>query len=153
MGADEQAAQFKALQELLAGAELPGEPSDAVTGEGLGSLVEAIALGRRKAHIVNIPNRGCVPNRPDYAVLEVEGVTDSVGVRGLYAGEAPLALAGLLQKRIAWQEMVVEAAVKGDPNLAVQAMLLDEMAIPPEKTETMVGELLAASSGHLPQFK
>ena len=152
-GPPDRAAQLETFQELLAGAELPQEPSDAVTGEGLGSLVEAIALGRRKVHIVNIPNRGCVPNLPDYAVLEVEGVTDSVGVRGLYAGEAPLALAGLLQKRIAWQEMVVEAAIKGDPNLAVQAALLDEMAIPPEKAEAMVGELLAASSGHLPQFK
>ena len=122
-------------------------------GEGLGVLIESIALGRRHVHIVNIPNLGCVPNLPDHAVLELEGVTDSVGVRGVNAGEAPLALAGLLQKRIAWQEMVVDAAVKGERNLVVQATLLDEMAIRPERAEAMVDELLAASKDYLPQFQ
>jgi len=47
-------------------------------------------------------------------VVEIEGVTDSCGVRGVYMGEAPLSLMGLLQKRIAWQELVVDAGVRGD---------------------------------------
>jgi len=60
---------------------------------------------------------------------------------------------GLLTKRIAWQELVADAAVKGDRNLALQALLLDEMAILPEKAEAMLDELLAASRPMLPQFK
>jgi alpha-galactosidase len=115
-------------------------------------LIEAIAVGRREVRIVNIPNQGVVPNLPDYAILEVEGVTDSSGVRGIYAGEAPLSLMGLLQKRIAWQELVVEAGVKGDRKLALQALLLDEMAIRPELASKMLDELLAASRDLLPQF-
>ncbi|MCX6142366.1 MAG: hypothetical protein NTZ35_04025, partial [Ignavibacteriales bacterium] len=62
---------------------------------------------------VNIPNRGAVPNLPDYALLEIEGVSDSGGVRGVYMGEAPLALEALLHRRIVWQELVADAAVKG----------------------------------------
>lgn len=128
------------------------EPTTAIRGEGIASLIEAIATGRREVRIVNIPNRGVVPNLPDSAILEVEGVTDSCGVRGLYAGEAPLSLMGLLQKRIAWQELVVEAGVKGDRKLALQALLLDEMAIRPELASRMLDELLAASKDLLPQF-
>ena len=114
--------------------------------------MEAVALGRRQVQIVNIANNGAVPNLPNYANLEMEAVTDSYGVRGIYIGEAPMSLKGIMEKRIAWQELVVDAAVKGDKNLALQALLLDEMAILPEKAEQMLSELLAASKELLPQF-
>ena len=114
--------------------------------------MEAIALGRRQVQIVNIANNGAVPNLPNYANLELEAVTDSCGVRGIYIGEAPMSLKGILEKRIAWQELVADAGVKGDRNLALQALLLDEMAILPEKAERMLSELLTASKGMLPQF-
>ena len=119
----------------------------------MGRLIEDIALGRRRVHIVNMPNNGAIPNLPDHAIMEIEGVTDSCGVRGVYMGEAPLYLKGFLEKRIAWQELVVDAAVNGDRNLALQALLLDEMAIMPEKAEAMLDELLAASKDLLPQFE
>ena len=64
----------------------------------------------------------------------------------------PIALMGLLQKRIAWQELVADAAVKGDRGLALQAMLVDEMAIVPERAEAMLDALLASSKELLPQF-
>ncbi len=144
--------QLKEFEERLGKLKLPESPSDPLTGEGLGVLIEGIALGKRQVHIVNIPNKGAIPNLPNHAVVEIEGVTDSCGIRGLHMGEAPLYLKGLLEKRIAWQELVVEAGVKGDRKLALQALLLDEMAILPEKAEAMLDELLAASREMLPQF-
>jgi alpha-galactosidase len=144
--------QLREYEKSLESLKLPEGPSDPLTGEGLGSLIEDIAFGRRRVHIVNIPNKGAVSNLPDHAIVEIEGITDSCGVRGVHMGEAPLYLKGLLEKRIAWQELVVEAGVKGDRNLALQALLLDEMAIPPEKAEAMLDELLAASKEMLPQF-
>ena len=145
-------ADLDAIAADLAKVEPPSEPSSPITGEGIGVLMDAIASGRRQVHIVNIPNRGSVPNLPDYALLEVEGVTDSTGLRGVYMDEAPISLMGILQKRIAWQELVADAGAKGDRNLALQALLLDEMAIPPEQASEMLDELLAASKDYLPQF-
>jgi alpha-galactosidase len=145
-------AQLRQMKEALSKIDLPAAPSDPITGEGIGVLVEAMALGRRHIHIVNIPNEGCVSNLPSYGVLELEGVTDSCGVRGVHVCEAPTALAGLLQKRIAWQELVADAAVKGDRTLALHALLTDEMAIRPELAEKMLDELLTASRDYLPQF-
>jgi len=144
--------QLEEYEKGLGGLKLPDGPSDPLIGEGLGKLIEDITLGRRQVHIVNIPNKGAIPNLPDHAIMEIDGVTDSCGVRGVYMDEAPLYLKGLLEKRIAWQELVADAAVKGDRNLALQALLLDEMAIPPEKSEAMLDELLAASGEMLPQF-
>ena len=156
LSAKERAAERKrGLREFAARLKqrsLPEPEVSYIRGEGIASLIEAIATGERQVRIVNIPNRGAVPNLPEHAVLEVEGVTDSCGVRGVCAGDAPLSLMGILQKRIAWQELVADAGATGDRNLALQALLLDEMAIGPEESEAMLDELLAASKSLLPQF-
>ena len=82
----------------------------------------------------------------------MEAITDSCGVRPLHMGDAPGTLKGILEKRFAWHEAVADAAVQGDRGLALQALLLDEMAIVPEKTEAMLKELLNASKDLLPRF-
>jgi len=139
-------------REIIDATALPEKPSDPITGEGIAGMISAMAHGRREVYIVNIPNQGLIPNLPEYAVLEAEGVTDSRGVRGIQAGECPLHLEGILRKRIVWQELVADAAVRGDRGLALQALLVDEMAIVPEQAEAMLDELLAASKDLLPQF-
>ena len=103
-------------------------------------------------HIVNVANQGAIGNLPATAEVELEGVTDASGVRPIQTGQAPMVLKGLLEKRFVWQELVADAAVKGDRNLALQALLVDEMAILPEKAEAMLDELLLASRDLLPQF-
>ena len=143
---------LRGYAEELDGAELPEASTDPVTGEGTARLMADIAQGRRAVHVLNIPNRGAVPNLPRHALMEVEAVTDSCGVRPLAMGEAPPVLEAMLRKRIAWHEHVVDAAVKGDRRLALQAMMLDEQAIPPDRAPALLEELLQNSKGMLPQF-
>jgi alpha-galactosidase len=126
--------------------------TDAVSEEGVARLIGAIAHGRREVFIVNVANHGAIPNLPAEAVVEIEGVTDSAGVRAVTVGACPPVLKGLLEKRFAWQELVVDAAVTGDRALALQALMLDEMAIHPDQAEDMLDELLEASRDLLPQF-
>lgn len=141
-----------AFEERLSHRDLPPPEVSFIRGEGIATLLEGIATGARQVRILNLPNRGMVPNLPDYAILEAEAVTDSCGARGIYVGDAPMALKGLLEKRIAWQELVADAAATGSRRLALQALLTDEMAIRPELAEQMLDELLAASREYLPQF-
>ncbi len=151
--AADKAAFFKEYQKLLDGVKLPEEGvSDTLTGEGIAKILGAISNGKRQLCVANLANNGCIPNLPATAEVEVEAVTDSCGLRGLQMGEAPLHLKGILEKRFAWMEFVADAAVKGDRNLALQALMLDEMAILPDKAEAMLGELLTASKELLPQF-
>jgi alpha-galactosidase len=151
-GAEVREAFMREYRELVADPKLPAAPSDGLVGEGVGEMIAAIAHGRRLVCIANIPNGGCVRNLPAHALLEVEAVTDSAGVRGVQMGDAPPLLKGMLEKRIVWQELVADAAVTGDRDLVVQACLLDEASIPPDRTQAMVDELLAASKDLLPQF-
>jgi len=143
---------FAEYQTLLDQTELPAVLDNSLSGEGIAGLIGAIAHGRRQVHIVNVANQGAITNLPATAEVELEGVTDACGVRPIQTGEAPPVLKGLLEKRFVWHELVADAAVKGDRNLALQALLLDEMAILPEKAEAMLDELLLASRDLLPQF-
>lgn len=137
---------------ILQDVQLPERQEDGVRGEGLATLIASMATGRRQICILNLANGSAIPNLPTTAEVEVEAVTDSVGARALTMGEAPHVLKGILEKRFVWQELVADAAVKGDRNAALQALLIDEMAIPPRAAAAMLDELLAASADLLPQF-
>jgi alpha-galactosidase/6-phospho-beta-glucosidase family protein len=138
--------------EKLKKAQLPKGPDDPLADEGLARIIASIAHGRRTVCILNVPNGSSVPNLPKDALLETECVTDSCGYRTLSMGDAPRILKGMLEKWFAWQECVAAAAVKGDRRMALQAMMLDETAILPDKSEAMLNELLENSRGMLPQF-
>jgi alpha-galactosidase len=139
-------------QAILAAMEMPEEKDSTVTGEGVAAMIGAMSAGRRMVCIANIANQGAIPNLPATAEVEVEAVTDSAGVRPLVMGEAPPLLKALLEKRFVWQELVADAGVTGDRDKALQALLIDEMAIVPEKAEAMLDELVQASRDLLPQF-
>jgi len=138
-------------EKILSERELPTDTGYA-SAEGIADMISAITHGRREVFIVNVPNGGVIPNLPAHAVVELEGVTDSVGVRGIMVGKCPAVLKGILEKRFAWQELVADAAATGDRGLALQALMLDEMAVPPDAAEDMLDELLKASKDLLPQF-
>lgn len=143
---------FAQYQGLLDGARLPDVPDNPLTGEGVTAMMGAIATGRREVFIANIANGGAIHNLPMTAEVEVQVVSDSQGVRPIVIGDAPIALKGMLEKRFAWHELVADAAVKGDRKLALQAMMVDEMAIWPDQSVKMLDELLESSKDLLPQF-
>ena len=121
--------------------------------EGTGDLLGDIISGRRGLHICNIPNMGAIPNLPPEALVEVEAITDSQGVRPLYMDNAPPILEAQLRKRFLWHELVADAAVKGDKKIALQAMMVDECAIIPSSSKKLLDKLLKNSQGMLPTFK
>jgi len=140
---------MKKYQTILDASRLPeGHKSN----EDIVRMIQAISTGKREVVIANVANRGSVPNLPATAEIEVEAVTDSCGVRPVYMGEAPLVLKAMLEKRFAWHELVVDAAVTGNRQTALQALMLDDMAIRPELAEAMLREMLVASRDLLPQF-
>jgi alpha-galactosidase/6-phospho-beta-glucosidase family protein len=115
-------------------------------------LIAAIAHGKRNVCIANVQNKSAIPNLPFDAEVEIEALTGYNGVKPVHMGDAPKVLKAILEKKFIWQDLVADAAVKGDKNLAIQALLVDEMAIWPHKAEQMLDELLNASKSLLPQF-
>ncbi len=122
-------------------------------GERAVGIMEAILQDRPQYELaVNVLNEGLIPNLPSYGVVEVPGVVSGYGVRGMAVGELPEGIAGVLSARIRQQELTVDAALTGNKQLALQAMLADPLVRDVKAARAMLDELLEAHASYLPQF-
>ena len=101
---------------------------------------------------VNIPNRGQIPNLPEDAIIELPGVLNADGVTGVFIGEMPEGIAELLRREITISHLTVDSVVKGDRQLALQALLLDPVIRDMDVAKQILDEYLLAYKEHLPTF-
>jgi 6-phospho-beta-glucosidase len=145
--------------EAMASGETPiyMDPSKHHTDVGHGDLavqmILAIAGNKSEEFHVNVPNEGAITNLPAGAIVEVPALVDASGVRPLCMGELPNGVLGLTQSLIVWQELTVDAALSGDRDVLLQALLAHPWVRSTRDAEKMRDELLAAHAAHLPQFQ
>ncbi len=101
---------------------------------------------------VNIRNGGCISNLPEDAIVEVPALVSATGAHGVHVGALPRALASVMRREVDIQALVVEAAVHGDRNAALQALLLDPHVHSYAQAAHLLDDLLRAHARHLPQF-
>ena len=103
---------------------------------------------------LNLPNVGQCADIPAGAVVETMVTADRDGLHARDTVHAPPALAEWLRRIVSSQEATVEAALTGDREKVVEAMLLDPLAgrIDFDELVQMTNELLAATKQWLPQF-
>lgn len=124
-----------------------------LSGERAIQIIDAVTHDLLQNELaVNIPNKGCISNLPDDALVEVPGIVSAVGVRGVHVGPLPEGLAAMLRQQVDIQKLVVEAGVKGDRNAALQALLLDPTVHSYAQAKYMLDELLTVHARYLPQF-
>jgi alpha-galactosidase len=136
--------------QLRAAAELPREPS----GEFVAPLIDAFVRDRARVFPLNLPNRGQCPDLPLDVVVESMCTASAAGIEGRDRARLPPLLAEWVRRIAASQEATVEAALTGDRDKVVEAMLLDPLAgrIDFDQLERMTDEMLAATARWLPQF-
>lgn len=143
------ALQAEQVQCWLSGEDrVPLKPSP----EQVGPLVAALAGGRPERIIVNIPNRGQVPNLPLGAVVECFAQVDGQGVHPESPGPLPAMPAAMCNWHLAIMELTLEAALRGDPGPALEALRMEPTMRSWEAAEPMLAELLEADSPWLPQL-
>lgn len=101
---------------------------------------------------VNIRNDSLISNLPQDAIVEVPAAVGSDGIAGVDIGRLPSGIAALCRTQVGIQELVVEAAVKGDRRMALQALLADPVIPSFDAAEKILDELLALEADYLPQF-
>ena len=99
------------------------------------------------------PNQGQVPNLPLGSIVEGPAVATTSGVRAIAQPPLPPGLAGTLATRFQWVETVVDAALSGQRQLVVQALLIDGAVDSVEMAHKLAADLLSAQAAYLPQFK
>jgi alpha-galactosidase len=102
---------------------------------------------------VNVVNDGAIPGLPPWAIVEVPAVVGVDGIRPLRMPPLPGGITALFNQQITVQDRVVEAAVHGDRNAALQALLLDPVSGGRlAANEQLLDGLLEAHRPLLPRF-
>lgn len=122
--------------------------------ETAADIMEARWLGKDFVDVMNLPNSGQIENLPYGAVVETPGLVNASGFAPICAGELPPQVLNVTMPHVLNQEMIVEAGLSGDWEMAMQALINDplcaHLTIP--KIKEMGRKLLEANRKHLPQF-
>lgn len=102
---------------------------------------------------VNIPNIGQISNLPLGAVVETNAVFRDNSLIPVMAGNAPVAIKGMLERIVAEQETVVEAAFNRDLELAFKAFVNDPLVcINTEEARKLFEEMVNNTSQYLKEY-
>jgi len=103
----------------------------------------------------NVRNDGYITNLPAGCCVEIPVFVDRRGLHPVRVGDLPVQCAALNQSNVTVQTLAVEAALAGDPELAMQAVAMDPLTsavLTLAEARAMTGELLEAQRAWLPQF-
>ena len=120
--------------------------------EQLLDILAAIEYDQRRIFYANLPNRGAAPNLPHDTILELPALAMAGRLRALPCSGFPEALAEILRRKLATVELTVEAALRGDRDLFIEALLSDGAVTDRHIAEDMAAELLEAQREYLPNF-
>jgi len=101
---------------------------------------------------VNVVNNGALPGLPDWAIVEVPAIVSGAGVLPLRMEPLPTGITAMLNQQVAIQDRVVKAAVEGDRQAAMQALLLDPLVTSYEAADKMLDEFLRVHRGYIVDF-
>jgi len=115
-------------------------------------LLSLLDNGNRYILSLNQANDGYISNLKQGAVVEIPAIVGADKIYGLHMGELPSAIAGILELQLYIMDLVVDAAVKGDRQAALEALIIDPNVPSPDVAEKILDEMLIAQADYLPQF-
>ena len=115
-------------------------------------LMRSIHGDRRDVQVVCVRNGGANLDLPEDAVIERNCVVGRDGASPVPLGHMPPKARGLVQAVKAYEQLTVEAAVRGDRDAALQALALHPLVPSANVAMAMLDEMMLANKEYLPQF-
>ena len=120
--------------------------------EHASKIIAALIGGKELITPVNTANIGQIDNLPRGSVVETQAHVDSLGIHPIPVGNMPQILTQYLMKHIPVQEMIVEAGLTGNRDLAIQALSCDPLIPDPDIAVKIADEFFCEFKEYLPQF-
>ena len=120
--------------------------------EAAAMLVESLDTDRGDVQVVNVRNDGAIPNMADDAVVEVACRIDAAGATPLPVDPLAPEMLGLVEQVKAYERLTVAAAVSGDRDLALKALMANPLTSQFKVAKPLLDALLEANREHLPRF-
>lgn len=114
-------------------------------------LIDSIYNDTNDVQVVDVFNNGIIPQLPDNVVIEVNCRIGRNGATPL-ASDVPASVLGLISQVKAYEEYTIEAAITGDRNKALIALLNNPLIHDVRDAKGILNELLEAHRAYLPAF-
>ncbi|MFJ6082718.1 6-phospho-beta-glucosidase [Streptomyces sp. NPDC092369] len=108
-----------------------------------------LGAGGSPYQVVNAYNRGTLPFLPDDAVIEVQAAVGSQGPTPLPVAAVDPLYAGLMANVTAYEDLALEAALRGGRDRVFKALLAHPLIGQFEYAETLTDQLIAHNQEHL----
>ncbi|MEU9980254.1 6-phospho-beta-glucosidase [Streptomyces sp. NPDC050856] len=108
-----------------------------------------LAGGGPATQVVNTRNDGTLPFLPDDAVVEVQAAVDGRGAAPLAVPAVDPLYAGLIAHVTAYEELALDAALRGGRDRVFKALLAHPLVGQYEYAETLTDRLIAHNREHL----
>ena len=120
--------------------------------EAAAQLIASLHAGTGDEQVVDVRNDGALQELPDDAVVEIPANIGSDGAE-VHTLE-PLApeMLGLVQQMKAYERLTVKAAVDGDRDAALKALIANPLVARYNVARPLLDALLEANRVHLPRF-
>jgi 6-phospho-beta-glucosidase len=153
----EEVARLEAeLLELYADPALDTKPAQlaqrggAWYSEAAVDLLASLTGNRRDVQVVNTGNSGTLPFLPADAVIEVPAVISDGGAVPVPVEPVDPLLRGLIAHVYAYEELALEAAIRGGRDRVYDALLAHPLVGQADQAECLTGRLLAENAQYLP---
>ncbi len=142
------------VRRVLAGDEPLSAILDYVSGEEVIPIVERALHGETwQSDAINVRNEGpFIPDLPSWAVVEVPGTVDAAGGHGKAVAGLPNWILALCATQVHIHKLTVQAAMNGDRQAAIEALLIDPSVPDPQLATDVFDALLEAHREWLPNF-
>jgi len=154
--AAEVAALEKQLLDMYADPSLDEKPAlleqrgGAYYSEAAVALASSLLNDTDDVQVVNTLNNGTLPFLADDAVIEVPAVVGADGARPLPVATLEPLYAGLVAHVTAYEELALEAALKGGSERVFQALLAHPLVGQISTAQELTDKLLAHNRAYLP---
>lgn len=102
--------------------------------------------------VVNTANNGAIQGLPDDAVIETNCLIDALGAHPLAFGKLPPLMNGLTQQVKDFERLTIDAAVHGNKQKALLALVANPLVADVNLASALVDEVLTINKAWLPQF-
>lgn len=121
--------------------------------EGTLEVIENLAGAGNEYHLAaNVPNIGQITNLPLGAMVETPVVLSGMGIQPAAVGALPDGITEILRRELAVVKLCVDTAVRGDRQLALQALLLDPVITDIDVARDILDDYLTPYKQYLPQY-
>ncbi|MFB9837546.1 6-phospho-beta-glucosidase [Actinoallomurus acaciae] len=130
--------------------ELLERRGGAFYSEAAVDLVASLSAGRGDIQVVNVRNGDRLPFLPPEAVIEVPARVTAAGADPLPVDPVEPLFAGLIAHVTAYEELALEAALKGGVDRVTDALLAHPLIGQVSTATDLADRLVAANATHLP---